>query len=47
MVRVTDDEEADEADDEKWGAADGHSTSKVDEGWEQQGGPEQEVEQCP
>lgn len=41
------DEEDDEANDEEGGATDGHSTSKVDEGRKQQGGPKQEVEQRP
>lgn len=37
------DEENGEANDEKGRATDNHSTSKVDEGWKQQGGPKQEV----
>lgn len=44
---LTDDEEEDKADDEEWGATDGHPASKLDEGWEQQRGPEQEVKQRP
>lgn len=44
---LTDDEEEDKADDEEWGAADGHTACKLDEGWQQQRGPEQEVEQRP
>lgn len=41
------DEEDDKANDEERGATDGHTTGKLDEGWKQQGGPEQEVEQRP
>lgn len=44
---LTYDEEDDKANDEEGGATDGHSTSKVDERRKQQGGPEQEVQQCP
>lgn len=43
----TDDQEDDEADDEQRGAADHHSARKVNERGKKQGGPEQEVEQCP
>lgn len=41
------DEEDDKANNEEGGATDDNSTSKVDEGRQQQGGPKQEVEQCP
>lgn len=44
---LTYDEEDDKANDEEGRATDGHSTSKVDERRKQQGGPEQEVQQCP
>ena len=43
----TSDEEQEEADDEEGRAAHGHAVGKVDEGREQQGSPEQEVEECP
>lgn len=44
---LTDNEEENKADDEEWGAADSHTASKLDEGGQQQRGPEQEVEQRP
>lgn len=46
-VEPTDDEEGDETDDEERGAADDHATCQSDEGRQQDGGPEQEVEQRP
>lgn len=48
LVRLpTDDEKDDEANNEEGGAADNHSTSKVDERWKQQSGPKQKIQQCP
>lgn len=41
------DEEDNESYDEEGGTTDGHSTSELDEGRKQQGGPKQEVQQCP
>lgn len=40
-------EESDKANDEEGGATDNYSTSKVDEGWKQQSGPKQEVQERP